>query len=439
MQLKRKNKLRQSPLQICIDTDWQEGLEMIIGRLESPTQADCQMLNWLHYAAFAGAHRVIRLLLAHGFDVNCYDQYGYTASHYAALSDNDAAKTLRILHNHGADQDAHFPRSVRASSELGKGTDEMFGHDFSNANFVEVYNKLCTTKLVSKVTVLHIAAQQADLDVVQQLLAFDADTTAIKSCGCNVLKPARSNKDHQIFLKIYQHLLMTDNTLMQDHSEKILALACATSRDFNKIYNQIQTDSPGARNQTKLPTDKLCECSPYSHELLKWAIANNRSPVANNKYLEGCSPLRYCCDNANHEAVMELAKTRHAGSQLLGEELNAAHESVLLAYQREAPATVISALRDAYPEIADLVYEEVKKLGREKKEKAEKEQQQERLRERSLRPVLLTVYISTFYLVVVHLVLPILRWMTSGGIEVAISKLLLLLFSILLSAIFLSN
>jgi ankyrin repeat protein len=496
-QLKRKNMLRQSPLQICIDTDWQEGLELIMDGLENPTREDCSRLNWLHYAAFAGAHRVIPLLLDRGFEVNCCDRYGYTASHYAALSDNDAAKTLRILHNHGADPDAHFPRSHRARSELG--TDRMFGHDFSNENFVEEYYKLCDADWASKATVLHIAAQQADLDVVQQLLAFDADARAVNSCGCNVLKLARSNKDHEIFLKIYQHLLMTHNTLMQDHSGKILALACATSRDFNEIYNRIQTASPGARNSTKLPTDQSCECGPYSHELLKFAIANNPSPVANNEYLQGCSPLRYCFFNENYEAVIALAKTRHPGSQLLGEEMNGAHDALLLAHHRPAPINVINAIRDAYPEIANVVYEKVDKLEREKKESVEKKHEKKRLREAEMaswqreqwerpfwggkegeqwerplregregeqweRPlkegregehwesllrgrislawsnllVGLTVFVGMFYLVVMYLVFPILHWCNSGGILAVLGKWLLLSYSVCLSAILLS-
>lgn len=373
--LTRKNKLGQSPIQIMVDTDWDTAVNLVVKDLPQPSTLNYADLNWLFYAAFEGAHRTLFKLIVSGFDVNAYDNCGYTPSHYAVLSDGDVPKTLRILHNSGSELEKHWNRYNGQNSSHST----MYA-DFTNDQLRAAQTKLHRHDGTRNLTVLHLAAEEADLDVVQQLLDLDANTQAIKSCGCNVLKSARNNNDPKVFLAICDYLFNPERT--RDVSEEVLALACASKQDFNRIYDRVQSASHSTPS-TGSHSDQGCRCGTFSIQLLNTVLGQGDLPIMENRYLD-CDALGYCANSKNYAAVLAIANKR-TGSALQPGEKDCVHDTLLLAECGDAPNNVKQALRALCPEIVasvQEVLEEAKKLEREEKEKEAWEDEMKRQRER---------------------------------------------------------
>lgn len=450
-QLRIKNNLGQSPIQLMIDTDWEDAVKLVIMDVADPeaTLVDYGNLNWLFYAAYEGAHRTMTVLMRHGLKADVFDSCGYTPAHYAVLSNGNAPKTLRTLCHNGSNFVARrtpapqetTPRSTRGRRhriprEI-KPLHSISNSEFTNNELRAAQSKLHEHDGSEGLTVLHLAAETADVDVVKELLLLDVEVDMSKSCGCDALKLARKNSDPQVFLAILQHIFDPEST--QESKSQMwangefqalaLALACASMQDFNKVYGRF-------RSAKHLHLDANCECGPFSLELLKCVLRRGASPVDANGYLHE-SPLLYSVTLKNFDAVSAIAE-QYKNATLQPAEKDFIHRALLFAETHNSSFAMKQVLRDLCPEIAadvqtlldqreaareeerrtrERIEEELREARREKArlEQIAKERMQAQSRDEEMRKMVtwlgVAVALSFVYILFSAIILPITRFL----------------------------
>jgi ankyrin repeat protein len=262
-------------LQVMLETGWLSGFRILRGHGAKIDYRDADMASPLHHVARQSIHQAINDLISAGADVNARDCKGFTPLHYAVLSKFDSRRAIRYLLDSGADIDARAYQSpsVGILSES-------------------------RTALVGP-TPLLLAAQRAPAYIVRCLVDAGADSTLRNSCGCGVLKLARSNENTEMLFELLRaDSPQGDATDPVEISKKTLALAVATDIDFEKIQAQA---SLGRFGNERTPAETLpsstCDCKKHEESLVRSLVSNEaNSPLAasaHNEYL-GKSALEYC-------------------------------------------------------------------------------------------------------------------------------------------------
>jgi hypothetical protein len=167
------NNLGQPRFQLMIDMDWGKAMEIVIKDVADPgvARVDYGALNWLFYAAYGGADRTVTVLMHHGFKADVFDSCDYTPVHYAVLSKGDTSKTLRKLSENGSN---FVTRGTPAFQQRRHRKVDRPLHSIVNSKFTNDDLRAAQVKLHKHdgsygLTVLHLAAEEADADVVKQL------------------------------------------------------------------------------------------------------------------------------------------------------------------------------------------------------------------------------------------------------------------------------
>ena len=180
-----------TPLFLAAMTGEMGVVELLAARddVDINTQTDSPYsLTPLYVAADGSHHEVVRLLLQGGADVNLRSWHG-TALNCAVRSRN--ASSVELLLEAGADPDTRDEKDTPVILEAARVSET--NDSCPTAQFVKLLHKYgakLTARDASQSTLLHVAAEACNLDVVQMLLGEGFDSEAVNDMGQTPLHKA---------------------------------------------------------------------------------------------------------------------------------------------------------------------------------------------------------------------------------------------------------
>eukprot|EP00041_Stephanoeca_diplocostata_P038129 m.1479159 g.1479159 ORF g.1479159 m.1479159 type:complete len:1626 (-) comp25167_c0_seq8:2713-7590(-) len=182
-----------TPLHEACAAGWASGVQALLAAGAPLMAVNCVLSTPLHYAAVAGHHVVVRMLVTEGvrqhargnpavWSIDARDKHGCTALHYAAAY--GAVKVIDVLLRHQASVDA-----------CTRGGATPLHHAASNGQEHSVRRLLTNNGNVNALddnrsTALHLAAFYGHVGVARILLACGAQREILDTCGHTALHAA---------------------------------------------------------------------------------------------------------------------------------------------------------------------------------------------------------------------------------------------------------
>ena len=245
---------------------------------------DDELRSPLFYAVMFSSQECVSLLISNGCDLNIQDETGNTALHFAVMNQNtniakllldakcktdiknDEGKTALDLANDKSEEIADLIREksgidVSLDEKQAKIIEEITKNSTSRAIKLITNNKnLVCIKDKSSYTLLHRAAMNGNLEIMNALIDFGADVDAVTNKGTSVLMSAISKDMYAAFKLLVKR---GANPNIADRNGNTVSHKAAQNENI-KYYKIIKDCDPNVKNKNGVsPLDILIENKRY--------------------------------------------------------------------------------------------------------------------------------------------------------------------------------